>query len=143
MSPNPAPSAPVSSRRSASSGHSDVTDHASGAIKGHGSKRSYLIGFALSSVLTAIPFWLVMSGVLGNPGLTAAAVIVFAVLQILVHTVCFLHVNTQSEGGWTIIAYLFTAVILLITIAGSLWIMYHLNSNMMPGVMTGQISEAP
>ena len=143
MSPNPAPSAPVLSRRSALSGHSDVADHADGAIKGHGSKRSYLIGFALSSVLTAIPFWLVMSGVLGNPGLTAAAVIVFAVLQILVHTICFLHVNTQSEGGWTIIAYLFTAVILLITIAGSLWIMYHLNSNMMPGVMTGQISEAP
>ena len=142
MSPNPAPSAPAPSGP-VSSGHADIADHASGAIKGHGSKRSYLIGFALSSVLTAIPFWLVMSGVLGNPGLTAAAVIVFAVLQILVHTICFLHVNTQSEGGWTIIAYLFTAVILLITIAGSLWIMYHLNSNMMPGVMTGQISEAP
>ena len=131
MSPNPAPS-----------DQANLADDAHDSIKNHGSKRSYLIGFALSSVLTAIPFWLVMSDALGDTGVTAAAVIVFAVLQILVHTICFLHVNTQSEGGWTIIAYLFTAVILLITIAGSLWIMYHLNSNMMPGMTTGQISEA-
>ena len=117
--------------------------HAHGDTHGHGSKRSYLVGFALSAVLTAIPFWLVMANPLGNAGLTAAAVIVFAVAQVLVHTFCFLHVNTQSEGGWTLIAYLFTGVILLITIAGSLWIMYHLNTNMMPGMMTGQASTTP
>lgn len=122
----------------------DTIEHAPppGAMKGHGSKQSYLIGFALSAVLTAIPFWLVMAGVL-SPGLTAVAVVVFAVAQILVHTICFLHINTQAEGGWTLIAYLFTGVILLITIAGSLWIMYHLNSNMMPGVMAAQMSGAP
>lgn len=113
------------------------------ALEGHGSKQSYLVGFALSAVLTAIPFWLVMTNVLANPGWTAAAVIVFAVLQILVHTICFLHVNTQAEGGWTMIAYLFTGVILIITIAGSLWIMYHLNTNMMPGIMSGQASTSP
>ena len=112
-------------------------------MEGHGSKRSYLIGFAASAVLTAIPFWLVMGNVLDNPNWTAAAVIVFAILQILVHTTCFLHVNTQAEGGWTLIAYLFAGVILLITIAGSVWIMYHLNTNMMPGVMSGQASTSP
>ena len=112
-------------------------------MEGHGSKQSYLIGFGTSAVLTAIPFWLVMANVLDNPGSTAAAVIAFAVLQILVHTTCFLHVNTQAEGGWTMIAYIFTGVILLITIAGSLWIMYHLNSNMMPGMMSGQMSDTP
>ena len=124
----------------------DATTHAvsaSVAIRGHGSKRSYLVGFAASAVLTAIPFWLVMSGALHNAGATAAAVIVFAVLQIVVHTICFLHVNTQSEGGWTIIAYLFTGVILLITITGSLWIMYHLNSNLMPGMTSEQMSGTP
>jgi cytochrome o ubiquinol oxidase operon protein cyoD len=73
---------------------------------------------------------------------TAALVITFAVVQILVHTVCFLHVNTQAQGGWTLIAYVFTAVIVLITIAGSLWIMYHLNSNMMPGMMSAEASSS-
>ena len=116
---------------------------ASVAIEGHGSKRSYLVGFALSAVLTAIPFWLVMSGAIQNPDATSALVILFAILQILVHTVCFLHVNTQAESGWTMLAYIFTAVILLITIAGSLWIMYHLNSNMMPGMMPAQMAETP
>jgi cytochrome o ubiquinol oxidase operon protein cyoD len=112
-------------------------------MEGHGSKRSYLFGFALSAVLTAIPFWLVMSGALGSRGATAAVVILFAAVQIIVHTICFLHVNTQAENGWTLIAYIFTGVILLITIAGSLWIMYHLNSNMMPGMMAAQAGSAP
>jgi len=117
--------------------------HAHGDTHGHGTRRSYLVGFALSAVLTAIPFWLVMADPIGDPGITAGAVIAFAVIQILVHTVCFLHVNAQAEGGWTLIAYIFTAVILLITIAGSLWIMYHLNTNMMPGMPSGQVSTTP
>lgn len=99
---------------------------------GHFTRRGYLIGFLLSVVLTAIPFWLVMTNALQNTQATAILIIAFAVVQILVHTVCFLHVNTRAEGGWTLMAYAFTAVMVLIVIAGSLWIMYHLNTNMMP-----------
>ena len=117
--------------------------HAHGDTHGHGSRRSYLIGLILSAVLTAIPFWLVMASPLESTGLTAILLVVFAVAQIVVHTVCFLHVNTQGEGGWTLLAYVFTAVIVFITIAGSIWIMYHLNTNMMPGMMTGQASTTP
>lgn len=96
----------------------------------HASRRTYLIGFLLSVVLTALPFWMVMSG--GFDSTTAiVAIMAAAVAQILVHTVCFLHVNTSSENGWTLLAYIFTAVLILIVIAGSLWIMYHLNTNMM------------
>ena len=119
----------------------DAELHAHGDTHGHGSYKSYLLGFALSVVLTAIPFWLVMANPIASPGVTAAFVIVFAALQILVHTVCFLHVNSEAEGGWTLMAYIFTAILLIITIAGSLWIMYHLNSNMMPGVPTGQVAN--
>ena len=104
--------------------------HATHTQAAHGSRRTYLAGFLLSVVLTAIPFWMVMSGGFG-PQITIVAIVAAAVAQILVHTVCFLHVNTSSEGGWTLLAYIFTAVIVLIVISGSLWIMYHLNSNMM------------
>lgn len=121
----------------------DPALHSHGDTHGHGSKRSYLLGFALSAVLTAIPFWLVMARPIESLAVTSVLIIAFAVAQILVHTVCFLHVNTQNEGGWTLIAYVFTAVILFITIAGSLWIMYHLNTNMMPGMMTGTVSTTP
>jgi cytochrome o ubiquinol oxidase subunit IV len=111
--------------------HADPV-HSHGDEHGHGSRRTYLIGFVLSVVLTAVPFWLVMSGALADHQATTLTVIALAVVQILVHTVCFLHVNTRAEGGWTLMAYVFTAVLVLIVIIGSLWIMYHLNTNMMP-----------
>lgn len=99
---------------------------------GHGSRRGYLIGFGLSAILTAVPFWLVMSGALANPQATAAVIVALAFVQIIVHTLFFLHVNTRAEGGWTLMALIFTVVMVAIVISGSLWIMYHLNGNMMP-----------
>lgn len=103
-----------------------------GTADGHGSRRTYLVGFALSALLTAIPFWLVMTGVLADAQATAIAIVALAFVQIVVHTICFLHVNTRSEGGWTLLTLVFSAVIITIVISGSLWIMYHLNGNMMP-----------
>ena len=111
----------------------DHGDHHDGGS--HGSLGGYLIGFFLSVVLTAIPFWLVMSGVLGASNLTAIAIMALAVVQIVVHMVFFLHMNTRSEGGWTMLAMIFTVVVVVITLSGSLWVMYHLNTNMMPGHM--------
>ena len=110
----------------------DPALHSRGDTHGHGSRRGYLIGFALSAVLTAIPFWLVMTGVLTNAQTTAAVIVALAFVQIIVHTLFFLHVNTRAEGGWTLMALIFTLVMVAIVISGSLWIMYHLNSNMMP-----------
>lgn len=97
----------------------------------HGSYRSYTIGFILSAVLTIIPFALVMTGVL-SPGVTAAIVMGLAIVQIVVQVIYFLHLHPKSEGGWNLLAMLFTLVILVIVISGSLWVMHHLNSNMMP-----------
>jgi cytochrome o ubiquinol oxidase operon protein cyoD len=103
--------------------------HASG--EAHGTRRGYLIGFGLSVVLTAIPFALVMIGELDRQS-TAFLVLAAALVQILVHMVYFLHMNTRSEGGWTMMALVFTVVIVAITLGGSLWVMHHLNANMMP-----------
>lgn len=105
-------------------------DHGDGAS--HGSFKGYMIGFVLSIILTAIPFWLVMGGVLDSKLFTAVLVMGIAVVQIVVHMVYFLHMNTRSEGGWTMMALIFTLIIVGITLAGSLWVMHHLNANMMP-----------
>ena len=83
-------------------------------------------------ILTAIPFWLVMSGAIDNKQATAIVIMAFAVVQIVVHMVFFLHMNTASEGGWAMLALIFTLVLVVITLAGSLWVMYHMNTNMMP-----------
>ena len=97
----------------------------------HASMRDYVIGFVLSVILTAIPFWLVMERPF-SAGATAAIIMVFAAVQIVVHMVFFLHMNPRSEGGWTLMALIFTLVIVGIALAGSLWVMHHLNTNMMP-----------
>jgi cytochrome o ubiquinol oxidase subunit IV len=114
-------------------GHDD--HHAAGHhgdAPDHGSQKSYIIGFLLSVVLTAIPFWLVMSGVIKSNQTTAAIVLAFALVQIVVHMIYFLHMNGKSESGWTMMAMVFTIVVIVITMSGSMWVMYHMNANMMP-----------
>ena len=98
----------------------------------HGSMRGYVTGFLLSVVLTAIPFWLVMNDVLGNSTLTAIVIMLFAAAQIVVHMIYFLLMNGRSVGGWTMLALIFTIIVVAIALAGSLWVMFHLNANMMP-----------
>lgn len=107
--------------------HDDA--HQDGA---HGSFGGYMIGFGLSVFLTAIPFWLVMSGVLGNPQLTGVVIIAFAAVQVVVHMIYFLHMNTRAEGGWSFMAMGLTLVLVVIVLSGSTWVMYHMNTNMMP-----------
>ncbi|WP_409020330.1 cytochrome o ubiquinol oxidase subunit IV [Brevundimonas vesicularis] len=97
----------------------------------HGSFKSYMIGFVLSVILTIIPFGLVMSGVLPTQT-TGLLIVAAAVVQIVVHMIYFLHMTPKSEGGWNMLALIFTIVIVVICIAGSVWVMYHLNTNMMP-----------
>lgn len=106
--------------------------HNHGDTHGHGSRKGYRIGTILSIILTVVPFWLVMSGALHDAATTAALIFAMAMVQIVVHVVCFLHLDTRSEGGWTLLAFLFTTVIVVLTIGGSIWVMYHLNTNMMP-----------
>jgi cytochrome o ubiquinol oxidase subunit IV len=110
--------------------HEDHDTHDDGAA--HSTVAGYVNGFVLSVVLTAIPFWLVMSGGVVSSGVTALVILAFAAVQIVVHMVYFLHMNTKSEHGWSILALIFTTVLVVIMLSGSLWVMYHLNDNMMP-----------
>jgi cytochrome o ubiquinol oxidase operon protein cyoD len=104
----------------------------------HGSLQDYVIGFVLSVILTAIPFWLVMAHVVKSPTATAFIVMAFAGVQIVVHMIYFLHMTPQAEGGWNMLALIFTLVLVTIALSGSMWVMYHLNNNMMPtSPMTG------
>lgn len=100
----------------------------------HSTVKGYTIGFVLSVILTVIPFWLVMGKVFESSSTTALVILGFAAVQIVVHMIYFLHMNTKVEGGWSMLALIFTLVLVVITLAGSLWVMYHLNHNMMPSL---------
>lgn len=98
----------------------------------HFSLKDYATGFLLSVLLTAIPFWLVMTRAIPDSTVASLVVLAFAAVQIVVHMMFFLHLNSKSEGGWNLLSVLFTLIILVVVLAGSLWVMYHMNNNMMP-----------
>ncbi|RZL11821.1 MAG: cytochrome o ubiquinol oxidase subunit IV [Rubrivivax sp.] len=108
-------------------------DHGDGAS--HGTFKSYVIGFVLAVILTVIPFWLVMDKVFTDSSTTAMVLLGLGAVQIVVHMIYFLHMNFKSEGGWNMLALIFTVVLVVITMAGSLWVMFHMNHNMMPPSM--------
>ena len=95
----------------------------------HGSLKSYLIGFILSIILTVIPFAMVMSGI-ADRSTILLTILIFAVVQIVVHVFYFLHINGSSEQRSNLNSFIFTLVIVAIVIGGSVWIMHNLNSNM-------------
>ncbi|HWW04686.1 cytochrome o ubiquinol oxidase subunit IV [Collimonas sp.] len=119
-----------------STGHDDHSGSHGHMHADHGSLKSYTTGFLLAVILTAIPFWLVMGKVFDKSSTTGMVLLGFAAVQIVVHMVYFLHMNTKSEGGWSMLALIFTVMLVFIMLSGSLWVMYHLNHNMMPGMMS-------
>lgn len=98
----------------------------------HSTLKGYLTGFVMAVILTAIPFYLVMAKTFPSSTTTAIVILAFAAVQIVVHMVYFLHMDGKAEGGWSMLALVFTMVLVVITLSGSLWVMYHLNHNMMP-----------
>jgi cytochrome o ubiquinol oxidase operon protein cyoD len=115
-------------------GH-DEHDERDGVSEVHATLKGYVRGFTLASILTLIPFWLVMSGAFAKSGPADALILFLAAIQIVVHMIYFLHMNAKSEGGWNMLALVFTIVLVVITLSGSIWIMFHLNDNMMPAMM--------
>ncbi|MDG5487247.1 cytochrome o ubiquinol oxidase subunit IV [Sphingomonas sp. BGYR3] len=111
--------------------HGDDANEHHGIEIPHATMRDYVTGFVLSVLLTAIPFGLVMTGAL-SPAVTAVTIMLFAVAQIIVHMIYFLHMTPKAEGGWSLTSLVFTIIVVFIMLAGSLWVMSHLNSNMMP-----------
>ena len=112
--------------------HAGHDDHGHDHDDLHVTKGDYVKGFILAVILTVIPFWLVMGEVLESRVWTVALIMLFGAVQIVVHMVYFLHMNRKSEGGWILSSLLFTGIIIVIALAGSLWVMHHLNTNMMP-----------
>ncbi len=93
--------------------------------------RNYLIGFVLAAGLTVASFW-VANGtpLLYAPGI-AMALAALAIGQMGVHLTFFLHITTGPDNTNNVLALAFGVLIVGIVIAGSIWIMYHLNANMM------------
>lgn len=91
---------------------------------------SYFIGLFLSLAFTFIAFYCVGHHVMSDTALYGL-ITGLALLQLFAQVVFFLRMNTTKDGQWNTMPFLFTIVIVLVLVFGSLWIMYNLNYNMM------------
>ena len=92
---------------------------------------AYVIGLGLALLLTGISFWVASTGVLWGPGV-AVGLVVLAIAQMGVHLVFFLHITTGPDNVNNVMALAFGVLIVFLVVTGSLWIIAHMNHDMMP-----------
>jgi cytochrome o ubiquinol oxidase subunit IV len=96
-----------------------------------GEVQGYLIGLGLAIFLTAASFYVAHTQQIWGPGIPIA-LIVLAIAQMGIHLIFFLHITTAPDNTNNVLALAFGLLIVGLVVLGSLWIMYHLNQNMLP-----------
>jgi cytochrome o ubiquinol oxidase operon protein cyoD len=103
-----------------------VEEHAPAA-----SYLSYTAGLTLAILATIASFVVAQTDLLWAPGVPVG-LMVLAFAQIGIHLVFFLHLGSGPDSTNNILALAFGVLIVFLVIAGSVWIITNLNSNMMP-----------
>jgi cytochrome o ubiquinol oxidase subunit IV len=91
----------------------------------------YVIGLGLASALTIVSFLMVGTHLVWAPSIPVALT-VLAIAQMGVHLVFFLHITSGPDNTNNVMALAFGVLIVMLIMIGSLWIMSHMNHNMMP-----------
>jgi cytochrome o ubiquinol oxidase subunit IV len=114
----------------------DVSTNPAAVASTGGHLRTYVGGLLLAVFLTLIPFRAAMSNEVSRDA-AVWAIVICAAVQMVVHLVFFLHLNRRPEQHWYRVALVFTVMVIATLVVGTLWIMTHLNHNMMamPAVM--------
>jgi cytochrome o ubiquinol oxidase operon protein cyoD len=114
----------------------DASTNRAAVASSGGSLRAYGGGLLLAVFLTLIPFRAVMSDEVSRDA-AMWTIVICAAVQMVVHLVFFLHLNRRPEQRWYRVALVFAVLVIAILVVGTLWIMTHLNHNMMatPAVM--------
>lgn len=100
--------------------------------EGIGSRvRGYCIGYGLAAALTLVSFYIAGTTLVWTPSIPVA-LSVLAVAQMGVHIVFFLHMTSGPDNVNNLMALAFGLLIVLLLVLGSIWIIHHLNHNMMP-----------
>ena len=93
--------------------------------------RNYVIGLGFATVLTIASFWAAATHLIWGPAVPVA-ILVLAIAQMGVHLVFFLHITTGPDNTNNVLALAFGVLVVFLLVGGSVWIMTHLNQNMMP-----------
>jgi cytochrome o ubiquinol oxidase operon protein cyoD len=99
-------------------------------ITEQGSLELYVAGFILSIALTVGAYLLVVNHILAS-SMTLPVIIGLALVQFWVQLIFFLHLGRESKPRWKVLVFLFTGLIVVILVFGTLWIMKNLNYHAM------------
>lgn len=92
--------------------------------------KSYFVGLGISIALTLASYFTVVLKLFEPIGIYSI-ITLLAVSQILVQVVYFLHIGHEGKPRWNLISLVFSIIVVFIVVAGSMWVMYNLNVNMM------------
>lgn len=93
--------------------------------------RGYLLGLALATLLTVASFYIARTHIIYGPGIPMALV-ALAIAQMGIHLVFFLHITTAPDNTNNVLALALGVLIVFILVFGTVWVMAHMNHNMMP-----------
>jgi cytochrome o ubiquinol oxidase operon protein cyoD len=93
--------------------------------------RGYVLGLALATGLTVASFWVARTHIIYGPGIPMALV-ALAIAQMGIHLVFFLHITTAPDNTNNVLALAFGVLIVFVLVFGTVWVMAHMNHNMVP-----------
>ena len=95
------------------------------------STKPVILGFIFSIICTLTVYRVVTHMHLKHDALIAAVVGVGCV-QVILQLIFFFHMGLESKPRWSLLLLVFTAILVLVVVLGTLWIMYNLDYNLMP-----------
>jgi len=98
---------------------------------GHATFKSYMTGFFLAGVLSLVAYFLVEKQLFIGKTLILT-VSGLGLLQAWVVLLFFINMHKEPKPRWNSMIFLFMVMVTVMLVLGSLWIMYHLNYNLMP-----------
>ena len=93
-----------------------------------GDLKTYIIGFVLSLLFTGTAFLSVYEKWVDGPGM----ILSLAILQFITQIIFFLHLGKESKKSWNLTVFWFMLLVVMIIVFGTIWIMYGLNTRVMP-----------
>ena len=93
--------------------------------------RNANLGLGFSVILTVAAFILANTQLIYAPAIPVG-LLVLAIAQMGVHLVFFLHITTGPDNTNNVLALAYGIMVVFLIVVGSIWIMTHMNSNMMP-----------
>ncbi len=91
---------------------------------------SYIKGFLLALGLTLLAYGVVVGRWVESAAMAAFVLLALGVVQLVCQAVYFLHLDSEKRPHWKAQSFVFTALMVVVIVVGSLWIMHNLNYHM-------------